>query len=273
MDNLVALTCPNCGAATTNHNNCEYCGSLLVRFVDKRIDINQTNYSANAETFVGMEQVLEAQYKRMEEGRADVFCSIVNGFDGSPIIYTTSTHNLGNITSNYDYKTNGIAINYITGINKEQDKKFVEMDFFPLFTFADKNADGQRYYWINFGKDYKNAARILYRIIVEVFGINPNVTLEYTIWSYINYNKCIGWQEGGQNVSEKFIYECYRGGKNETLRKTFENDSSIFGLEKKKKMIGNTVLTVRIIAIIILAIPGIALALLLLIGTIVRLFR
>ena len=33
------LKCPNCGANATNHQNCEYCGSLLVRFVDKGISL------------------------------------------------------------------------------------------------------------------------------------------------------------------------------------------------------------------------------------------
>ena len=34
------IKCPNCGASSTNHTNCEYCGSLLVRFVDKGIDLS-----------------------------------------------------------------------------------------------------------------------------------------------------------------------------------------------------------------------------------------
>lgn len=38
---LKTYVCPNCGANTTNAQNCEYCGSLLVRFVDKGISLFQ----------------------------------------------------------------------------------------------------------------------------------------------------------------------------------------------------------------------------------------
>lgn len=42
---MEAIVCPNCGANATNHENCEYCGSLLVRFVDQNIQYNEDNYN------------------------------------------------------------------------------------------------------------------------------------------------------------------------------------------------------------------------------------
>ena len=64
------LKCPNCGANATNHQNCEYCGSLLVRFVDKGIDLSQTSYTSNAEVFPGLVQNLQ-QNLRMQENSDD----------------------------------------------------------------------------------------------------------------------------------------------------------------------------------------------------------
>ena len=42
---MKAIVCPNCGANATNHENCEYCGSLLVRFVDQNIEYDEDNYN------------------------------------------------------------------------------------------------------------------------------------------------------------------------------------------------------------------------------------
>ena len=51
---LKSLVCPHCGANTTNMQNCEYCGSLLVRFVDKGIDISNTSYNNGDNIFPGL---------------------------------------------------------------------------------------------------------------------------------------------------------------------------------------------------------------------------
>lgn len=52
MPELKSYTCPNCGANTTDARNCEFCGSLLVRFVEKGIDLSQTTYLDDTETFL-----------------------------------------------------------------------------------------------------------------------------------------------------------------------------------------------------------------------------
>lgn len=59
MDNQAhAFVCPNCGANTTNRQNCEYCGSLLVRFADKNIAIDENQYGHTAFRFAGLENAL-----------------------------------------------------------------------------------------------------------------------------------------------------------------------------------------------------------------------
>ncbi len=55
---LTPIVCPNCGANTTNHSNCEYCGSLLVRFVDAQIDVMQTPYADNTIVLPGLVEEL-----------------------------------------------------------------------------------------------------------------------------------------------------------------------------------------------------------------------
>jgi len=40
-----SIVCPNCGASATNLENCEYCGSFLVRFTDQNISFDHDHYS------------------------------------------------------------------------------------------------------------------------------------------------------------------------------------------------------------------------------------
>ena len=56
---MVSLKCPNCGANATNNQNCEYCGSLLVRFVDKGIDLSNTSYLDDSLVFPGLKEKLK----------------------------------------------------------------------------------------------------------------------------------------------------------------------------------------------------------------------
>ena len=59
------IKCPNCGASSTNHTNCEYCGSLLVRFVDKGIDLSTTSYLTNDKVYAGLIDALKQKYRRV----------------------------------------------------------------------------------------------------------------------------------------------------------------------------------------------------------------
>jgi len=65
MDNQIStIVCPNCGANASNFLNCDYCGSLLVRFADKGIPIVDEKYGKKAKRFEGLEDALR---KNLEE--------------------------------------------------------------------------------------------------------------------------------------------------------------------------------------------------------------
>lgn len=67
MSELKTYVCPNCGASTTNTQNCEYCGSLLVRFAEKGIDISNTSYKSDAKILPGLVYELQTNLKIQEE--------------------------------------------------------------------------------------------------------------------------------------------------------------------------------------------------------------
>ena len=68
---LKSYVCPNCGANTTNTQNCEYCGSLLVRFVEKGIDLSHTSYLNNNAVFPGLVEELKRNLELQSENPKD----------------------------------------------------------------------------------------------------------------------------------------------------------------------------------------------------------
>lgn len=198
---LKVLKCPNCGANTTNAQNCEYCGSLLVRFVDKGIDLSKTSYTNDSVTFPGLAAELKRNLKLQKENPnvfvATDLCSKREDGSGE----TLSILNTGNCNwadgheiniSNYK---NGLIIdmsfdtlvdgNGNDDWSKKQMKNleaFKKLDSFPLFTGHTCNytAYGQerycREYAIDFGNDAEGAARLISEILQKVYGwtINTN---------------------------------------------------------------------------------------------------
>lgn len=195
---LKSLVCPHCGANTTNAQNCEYCGSLLVRFVDKGIDISNTSYLSGTCEYAGLLTELKNNLRLQAENPNEFVCTDIcwkesdgsgssvnigrsgmfNWSDGSPI-------NLGS-------KDGGliVAFSYSTCVdadgkdyNRKMDRqlsKFKQLKSFPLFTshfcsYTDPQGDERygRIYAIDFGKDAEGAAALISEILSEVEGLKP----------------------------------------------------------------------------------------------------
>ena len=197
---LKSLVCPHCGANTTNMQNCEYCGSLLVRFVDKGIDISNTSYNNGDNIFPGLLTELRNNLKLQLENpkentcTTDIFWPLHDGgwgafsigrsmsfcwVDGSPM-------NLGS-------SNNGLIVcvgfntcfnQQFSAFNKEMDEqlsKFKKLKSFELFTshtcsFTDNLGDSRfgREYAIDFGNDAEGASVLISEILSQVMGLNPS---------------------------------------------------------------------------------------------------
>lgn len=67
------ITCPNCGASTSNHQNCEYCGSLFVRYHDLGLQYDNHKYE---EQIIGLKEALKdnlSAQKRNVQNHIDTF--------------------------------------------------------------------------------------------------------------------------------------------------------------------------------------------------------
>ena len=194
---LKTYVCPNCGANTTNTQNCEYCGSLLVRFVEKGIDLSHTSYLNDNAVFPGLVEELKRNLELQSENPKDwVSTDLYKNFDNR--CECLNITNLlpwedGTVSPEFDGKKKGLCIalgfdtymdvaNY-KEFNDEMDAKlarFRQLDSFPLFTAHNctyKDVIGcsryERAYAINFGEDAEGAARLVSEILIKVQGWSP----------------------------------------------------------------------------------------------------
>ena len=177
------ITCPNCGASTTNVENCEHCGSFLVRFVDKGIDLSKTSYINDSATFPRLATELKRNLKLQEEhtdnyvttdlwyqneaGYSEGVCINDNGSErGLCVVLGFQTYTNANDDWQKQYNRHV----------KRQLETFKKLYCFTLVTsriFNDVDKSGhERYcreYTIDFGNDAEGAARLTAEILQKVY--------------------------------------------------------------------------------------------------------
>lgn len=185
--------CPNCGANFTNTTNCEYCGSLLVRFVDKGIDLSKTSYINDSLTFPGLAAELKRNLRLQKENPCESVVTDLNAMIGRRSSYVSILRSRNCFWSDkqpieLNDSENGLVIvfGFNTYINDEEEynrimddklAKFKRLDCFSLFTghtgsYTDEQ-ERQRYareYAIDFGNDAEGAARLISEILQKALG-------------------------------------------------------------------------------------------------------
>lgn len=217
-----AIVCPNCGANTTNHQNCDFCGSLLVRFVGTNVNLDQTSYLSNDSCLPGLIDALKENIRLQKEHPGEpVATDIVNPFDDDGAIVNYLC-NVAAATEVLNYKgekafkdakplslsvaflfsqyTNldevidpdGIGLNF-NKIQRERLDDFTKLPCSQLFKreieFVDDGEGKLKVYEyrIDFGGDAEGAARLISEIAVKVFGCEPHRALDY----YTNWGTAI----------------------------------------------------------------------------------
>lgn len=201
---LKVLKCPNCGANTTNAQNCDYCGSLLVRFVDKGIDLSKTSYTNDSATFPGLAEELKRNLQLQEKNpgesvvtdlwtlKADTGDSEFIGVlrsgkcdwaDGQEMNISDSKNGLI-IGMRFDTLVDGNGNDDWSKKQMKNLEAFKKLDSFPLFTGHTCNYTvyGQerycREYAIDFGNDAEGAARLISEILQKVYGWTMNTNFD-----------------------------------------------------------------------------------------------
>lgn len=187
------FVCPNCGASITNQENCEYCGSLLVRFAVNNIDLTKTRYLDDNYVMPGLIRELEKNLKLQENTEVPVCTDIcifhpvesiwlgkyiqfvtIQGTnceieleDGKPYLPEKRV-GLCVIISLFTTQT---GLLYKAGRNKmlRQENEFRKLDSFSLFDSYYFPPYGTAFA-IDFGKDVKGAARLVSEIVQKIFA-------------------------------------------------------------------------------------------------------
>lgn len=209
------LRCPNCGANATNHDNCEYCGSLLVRFVEKGIDLSQTSYQGNGEVFPGLINELKQNLALQRQGdecvATDIYRAPGKGVGDGVLAGLLRTGRCDwsdhqNIRLSNSDKGLVIILNFATIVdtsdsecikyNQQMDaqlERFKQLPSFELFTshfcyYTESSLKIKgREYAIDFGEDAEGAARLLSEIFTKVYEVPLDENIEY----YTNYGDAI----------------------------------------------------------------------------------
>lgn len=199
MTETANIVCPNCGANITNRSNCEYCGSLLVRFVDKGIDLSQTTYFNDDAVFLGLREALnynlQIQNSITETVATDIYRS--SGTNLASVIRSGHAIWADGTTINLANSLKGLCIifgfyNKYATISKEEHSnkvqealhnRFKSLSSFQLFSmhksFISENNMTFYEYAIDFGCDYVNAARILSEVLSKVYLVSLDTKLDY----------------------------------------------------------------------------------------------
>lgn len=231
---LKSLVCPHCGANTTNAQNCEYCGSLLVRFVDKGIDISNTSYLSGICEYPGLLTELNNNLRlQAENPNKCVFTDICwiesDGRSGYVGIGTSGLIDWSDSSPiNLGSKEGGliVGLEFSTFVDEKTNKdynqkmdrqlsKFKQLKSFPLFTshyssFTGTHGEKEygREYAIDFGKDAEGAAALISEILSEVIGLNP--TDNYDIFT--NAGNAIDQARKSWNNAHGFSYNSRNDG-------------------------------------------------------------
>ena len=201
------IVCPNCGANTTNRKNCEYCGSMLVRFVDKNIAIDQNVFGKNALSFSSVVMHLKKNLELQNElSSTDVvrteFIISNDSFVEEPYLcvyggnisetkyafYFSEGFQLGdaNIPPSSEPR---LLLCFATPLSDDYKNIFKRSCHAILFSSADipaydgegriieykKKSEKRDLYYLDMGQDYENAAKIITDLYQKVYGVSEDL--------------------------------------------------------------------------------------------------
>jgi ribosomal protein L32 len=178
--------CPNCGATITNNQNCEYCGSMLVRFASKGIDISHASAYTQKDEMYNI--LFGAFEKHLEQQNHTQQCTTTNIYhsETDEVLATVTTSSylkdyLGREKLLPNASDKSIALKLEFKDNKLLEK-FKSLKCYTLFySVALKDpldATNLTFiYYIDFGTDFNSAAQICIEVIKNLFNFKYNAVI------------------------------------------------------------------------------------------------
>lgn len=214
---VTTIVCPNCGANTSNLHNCEYCGSMLVRFSEKNIVCDESKYGKSAKSIPGLEMALKnnLSLQKTESDTEIAVTQIISSSGGMLQILPSKDAFFGFVpyaSSFSPYGERGLILRLpfairsvdmgVAETEKIKLERFKEMDCYELFTPVESvNATN---YMIDFGEDYESASRMITSILSEIDG--PN---DYECKTFYLPKKTIRTDDDGTLTDSKDMKKVY----------------------------------------------------------------
>lgn len=182
--NTNTIICPNCGAVTTNHEICEFCGSVIVqskensvrkeeaREIQKRDKYTEIKASDYPEIFDEIKKninpiVLSKLKEHLKLQEKNPYKEVKMSMRHSS--WRKEVSNILRFTeTGTEYYEPGLLLTWSDERNFEELERFKKSKIFPLFTLYCHS-----YYFANFGSDAEAAAAVLGEIIKNVHGEDP----------------------------------------------------------------------------------------------------
>ena len=182
------VTCPACGASATNLKNCNYCGSLFVRYADNDFQADfdslfDENQSFKGFTFLGLEEELRKNISLQTE--KSFIVTEVYGLNGSCLLQIVQSNASSVGHSNPIFPGVTIHIPFEEG-NGNDYESFLKLEESGLFTRVQE--DEFNTHVIDFGNDPIGAAYLASIILGRVMGVAKSSTLTYNTRDFTSSN-------------------------------------------------------------------------------------
>jgi hypothetical protein len=178
---MKVVNCPNCGAASSDSNNCEFCGSLFVRAEKLGYDLSSLNKEEIYNSNTKLCKELEHNIRLQKEYDCDCFSTQIfrSKTDweelNEPIDGVISIMNADFSTSKRS-KRGSISLDISShSLSMVEWEKFLELPEFVLFEKIDED-----WYKMEFGEDVHGAAYLTSKILTEVLGFDLNKAFYFT---------------------------------------------------------------------------------------------
>lgn len=173
-------TCPNCGAAATNDFNCEYCGSMLLRFNKIGVDAKNTEYNKKENLLPELEKSIQYQSKLLKDYPDENISTVLfqekitnfvkyNRDFSKPIereLITAQFINSRIIDPNANAGSITFQLNFYP--SSKELIQFQKLNISKLFKA--KKDSNLFSYLIEFGEDIESASRVSSQIMRELYG-------------------------------------------------------------------------------------------------------
>lgn len=199
------VVCPHCGANTTNTVNCDYCGSLFVRFADNGIDISNTSYLSDNIAFPELISEFKENLRLQKQTSELVLTRIIitkllageKKWQNIDVVKSGRLRwsdgdvvEIGNLSGGVCISLGFCDDSFARKYNIiDQHRKFKQLASYSLFehrTFSGVDEYGPYIndsYAIDFGKDAEGAAVLVSEILEKVYDVKPSD--EYGIFTGI----------------------------------------------------------------------------------------